>query len=75
MDDRAGGRPDAARVPTGKAVNGTWVTFNLAALVSGDGTYSVQIASSSNDGVDFASREGVASQRPQSWSRRRRRRT
>jgi hypothetical protein len=57
--------PTPLASPTGKAVTGTWVTFNLAALVSGDGTYSVQIASSSNDGVDFASREGIAAQRPQ----------
>ena len=58
--------PTPLASPTGKAVTGTWVTFNLASLVSGDGTYSVQIASSSNDGVDFASREATtASQRPQ----------
>ena len=52
--------------PTGKAIVGTWVTYNLASLVPGDGTYSVRITSNANDGVDFASRESTtASQRPQ----------
>ena len=42
------------------------MTFNVTSLVSGDGSYSVRVTSSSADGVDYASREGTtAAQRPQ----------
>ena len=57
--------PTPISSPAGKAVVGSWVTFNLTAIVAGDGTYSVRITSSSADGVDYASREGTATQRPQ----------
>ena len=49
----------------GKAVRNTWVDFDVTPLITGDGTYSVQIASTSSDGADYTSREGTAVQRPQ----------
>ena len=49
----------------GKATLGTWVDFDVTSLVTGDGMYSVRIASTSTNGVDYVSRQGPASQRPQ----------
>lgn len=49
----------------GKATKNTWVLFDLGALIHGDGTYSMRIVSTANDGATFTSREGAAAQRPQ----------
>jgi chitodextrinase len=35
----------------------TWVDYNVASLVTGDGTYGFRLAQASNDGIDFRSRE------------------
>ncbi len=48
----------------GAALN-TWVDFDVTSLIRGDGTYSVRITSSSNDGATYTSREGTSTQRPQ----------
>ena len=37
----------------------SWVEYNVTSLVSGNGTYSFALATSSSDGVDFYSREGT----------------
>ena len=37
--------------------SGSWVEYNVAALVTGDGTYGFRLAQTSTDGVDFRSRE------------------
>jgi hypothetical protein len=55
----------SALATVGRATVGTWMTFNVLPLVRGDGTYSVRLTSTSNDGVDYASREATAAQRPQ----------
>jgi chitodextrinase len=36
-----------------------WVEYNVTALVTGDGTIAVVLATTSNDGIDFLSREGA----------------
>jgi fibronectin type 3 domain-containing protein len=54
-----------ALATTAKATVNTWMTFNVLPLVRGDGTYSVRLTSTSSDGVDYTSREGSATQRPQ----------
>jgi hypothetical protein len=57
---------DAGALATaGKATVSSWMTFNVLPLVPGDGTYSVRLTSTSSDGVDYTSREGTATQRPQ----------
>jgi chitodextrinase len=44
----------------------SWVEYNVKPLVSGNGTYSFILATTSNDGVDFLSREtGNATLRPE----------
>ncbi len=59
--------PDPLPVATiGKAALNTWAQFNVGPIVTGDGTFSMRISSTSADGVAFVSREGTtASQRPQ----------
>ena len=60
--------PAADAIPLatiGKATVNTWVQFNVRPLITGDGTYSVKLTSTNADGVDFASREGTSTQRPQ----------
>ena len=42
---------------------GAWVDYNVTSLVIGDGTVDLVLGQTSNDGVDFHSREGV--QKPQ----------
>jgi hypothetical protein len=42
----------------------TWVEFDVGAAVTGDGTYSFEIAPTSNDGVSFRARE-ASTDRPQ----------
>jgi sugar lactone lactonase YvrE len=43
---------------------GTWVEWNVTGLVTGDGTYSFDVAADSSDGTDLNSREAPAN-RPQ----------
>ncbi len=50
----------------GKATLNTWAQFNVLPIITGDGTFSMRISSTSADGVAFVSREGTtATQRPQ----------
>ena len=35
-----------------------WYEINLASLVTGDGTYSLRVSSTSSDGADYSSKEG-----------------
>ncbi|MFL5790643.1 MAG: DNRLRE domain-containing protein [Actinomycetota bacterium] len=50
----------------GKAGLNTWAQFNVLPIITGDGTFSMRISSTSADGVAFVSREGTtATQRPQ----------
>ena len=50
----------------GKAALNTWAQFNVLPIVTGDGTFSMRISSTSADGVAYVSREGTtATQRPQ----------
>jgi hypothetical protein len=50
----------------GKAALNTWAQFNVLPIVTGDGTFSMRISSTSVDGVAYVSREGAnATQRPQ----------
>jgi hypothetical protein len=50
----------------GKAALNTWAQFNVLPIITGDGTFSMRISSTSADGVAFVSREGTtATQRPQ----------
>jgi Big-like domain-containing protein/calcineurin-like phosphoesterase family protein len=49
-----------------KAAKNTWAQFNVLPIITGDGTYSMRISSTSIDGVAFVSREGAnTAQRPQ----------
>jgi hypothetical protein len=44
----------------------TWAQFNVLPMITGDGTYSMRITSTSSDNVAFASREySTSTQRPQ----------
>lgn len=47
------------------AVTGTWADFDVTPLITGDGTFSVRITSTSADGAAYTSREGTTAQRPQ----------
>jgi hypothetical protein len=38
---------------------GNWYEVDLTSLISGDGTYSVRISSTSSDGADYSSKEGA----------------
>jgi chitodextrinase len=49
----------------GKVVAGTWYELDVTPLVSGDGTVSLRVSSSSTDGADYASKEGAAEFAPQ----------
>lgn len=55
----------APLVTMAKAVVGTWVDFDVTPLITGDGSYSVRITSTSADGAAYTSRQGTAAQRPQ----------
>ena len=50
---------DKATIPTG-----TWVEWNVSAVVTGNGLYSFNLAPTSSDGTDMSSRE-AASNRPE----------
>ena len=43
----------------------TWYEVDLNSLVTGDGTYSIRIASTSGNGVDYSTKEGAAGSAPQ----------
>ena len=46
------------------AVN-TWYEVDLTSLVTGDGTYSLRVASTSTDGADYSTKEGTVGFAPQ----------
>lgn len=54
------GRTSSAVDDKGAIASNTWVEFNVTPLVSGDGTYSFDLAQAvtNTDGLDFSSREG-----------------
>ena len=58
---------DASPLATvGNASLNTWVSFNVLPMISGDGTFSMRITSTSTNGVNYASRENsTTTQRPQ----------
>jgi hypothetical protein len=37
----------------------TWYEVNLTSLITGDGTYSLRVSSTSSDGADYSSKEGT----------------
>ena len=43
----------------------TWYEVDLSSLVTGDGTYSIRIASTSANGADYSTKEGAAGSAPQ----------
>ena len=53
------GTDDKASIPTN-----SWVEYNVASLVSGNGTYDFVLAGTSTDGINFSSRE-AATNKPQ----------
>ncbi len=57
-------RTSAAISDKGAIGSGSWVEFDVKALVSGNGTFDFVLAQASNDGVDFNSRE-ASSLRPE----------
>lgn len=44
---------------TGSLQPNSWVEYNVASLVSGDGTYTFALVADSNDGTVFSSRQGA----------------
>jgi len=59
-------RTGAAVADAGAVAAGTWVSYDVTALVTGNGTYAFDLATSSADETVFSSREAKAkSQRPQ----------
>ena len=44
----------------GRVAVGTWYEVDVTPLITGDGTFSLRVASSSSDGADYASSEGAA---------------
>lgn len=38
---------------------GNWYEIDLTSLITGDGTYSLRISSTSSDGADYSSKEGT----------------
>jgi acid phosphatase type 7 len=57
-------RTSGAQDDKGAIATNSWVEYDVTALVSGNGSYSFDLATGSTDGVDFNSRE-AASLRPQ----------
>jgi len=43
----------------GSVSTGNWYEVDLTALITGDGTYSLRISSTSSDGADYSSKEGT----------------
>jgi hypothetical protein len=56
-------RTSAGMDDKGAIATGVWVEYNVTALITGDGTYSFVLVTTSTDSVSFSSREG--SQPPQ----------
>ena len=52
-------RTSAARDDKGSIGSGTWVEYDVTPFVTGNGTFSFTLATTSSDGVDFYSREGT----------------
>ena len=57
-------RTSAATGDKGAITSNTWVEYDVTPFVTGNGTYSFTLATTSSDGVDFRSRE-YATQRPE----------
>lgn len=53
------------RASLGAVSVNTWYEVDLSSLVTGDGTYSIRIASTSGNGVDYSTKEGAAGSAPQ----------
>jgi hypothetical protein len=49
----------------GKVSAGNWYEVDITSLVTGDGTYSLKMSSTSSDGAYYATREGAAGFAPQ----------
>jgi len=43
----------------GAVTTGNWYTLDLTSLITADGTYSLRVTSTSSDGADYRSKEGV----------------
>ena len=57
---------DPAAVATlGSVHTGTWYEVDLSSVVTGDGTYTVDLTSTNADGAYYGSRQGTATQVPQ----------
>ena len=48
------------RASLGAVSVNTWYEVDLSSLVTGDGTYSIRIASTSSNGADYSTKEGAA---------------
>ena len=57
-------RTSAATDDKGAIPVNTWVEYDVTPFVTGNGTYSFNLATTSNDGIDFYSRE-TATLRPE----------
>lgn len=53
------------RASLGAVSVNTWYEVDLSSLVTGDGTYSIRIASTSSNGADYSTKEGAAGFGPQ----------
>ena len=49
----------------GAVTVGSWYDISLASLLTGDGTVSIRVTSTSTDGADYTSKEGTAGFRPE----------
>ncbi|MFN0283748.1 MAG: DNRLRE domain-containing protein [Kineosporiaceae bacterium] len=49
----------------GSVSTGQWYEWDVTALVTGNGTFTLGMVSSSTNGADYTSREGISAQRPQ----------
>jgi hypothetical protein len=63
LEHAASGRSHLDRIPWAVSVN-TWYQVDLTSLVTGGGTYSIRIASTSANGVDYSTKEGAAGSAP-----------
>jgi len=53
------------RASLGAVSANNWYEVDLSSLVTGDGTYSIRIASTSSNGADYSTKEGAAGFAPQ----------
>jgi hypothetical protein len=49
----------------GSVSTGQWYEWDVTPLVTGSGTFTLGMVSSSTNGADYTSREGISAQRPQ----------